>query len=256
MNLGTQQNFDFTIGVISALPVEVSSLAASLLNSQNINLNGKKAWKGRLGISNVLILPGGIGPKKAADAAHTLISKGVSAILCSGAAGALDPKLQTGDLVIADWVMDAKDSNSKSECDSNWNTEAKHKAEQGDFCITNGGVISVDTPVFTPEEKSVLRKTSGGSAVDMESATVRRLARGMPFLSVRVITDDAQTTLPNFHEGWSHPVRTMKDGASFLARAGSMWRALRVLQKFLVPLLTDFSPTMVNQSERKKFLSP
>ena len=185
VNLGTQQNFDFTIGVISAFSSEVSSLAASLLDSQIINLNGSKAWEGHLGISNVLILPGGMGPQKAADAAHTLISRGVSAILCSGTAGALDPDLQVGDLVIADWVMDAKDRNSKFECDSNWNTEAKRKAEQDDFCIANGGVISVDTPVFTPKEKGVLRKDSGGSVVDMESATVRRLASGIPFLSVR-----------------------------------------------------------------------
>ncbi len=247
MNLGTQQNFDFTIGVISAFSLEVSSLAASLLDPQIIDLNGRKAWEGHLGISNVLILPGGMGPQKAADAAHTLISKGVSAILCSGTAGALDPNLQMGDLVIADWVMDAKDINSKFECDSNWNTEAKRKAEQDDFRIANGGVISVDTPVFTPKEKGVLRKDSGGSAVDMESATVRRLASGIPFLSVRVITDDAHTVLPNFHKGWNHPLRTMKDGASFLVRIVSMRRSLRILQKFLTLLLTDFSPTSVNQ---------
>ena len=230
--------------MISAFRAEVSSLAGSLIDPRSIDLRGQSAWKGRLGTSHVLIVPGGMGPEKAADAARALMTRGVSAVLCTGAAGALDPDLQVGDLILAEWVVEAKGEAGKSVCDPVWHTEAKRKAEQGGFRVT-----SVDEPASSPGEKDTLRKASGASAVDMESAAVGGLVRGMPYLSVRVITDDAHTTLPDFRKGWKHPVRTLTHGAGFLTRAGSMRRALQTLQKFLAHLLADFAPPIADRKE-------
>lgn len=249
VNPEAHRNAEFIVGVISAFRAEVSSLAGSLIDPRSIDLRGQSAWKGRLGTSHVLIVPGGMGPEKAADAARALMTRGVSAVLCTGAAGALDPDLQVGDLILAEWVVEAKGEAGKSVCDPVWHTEAKRKAEQGGFRVTSGGVISVDEPASSPGEKDTLRKASGASAVDMESAAVGGLVRGMPYLSVRVITDDAHTTLPDFRKGWKHPVRTLTHGAGFLTRAGSMRRALQTLQKFLAHLLADFAPPIADRKE-------
>ncbi len=249
MNPEAHQDAESIVGVISAFRAEVSSLAGSLIDPRSVALSGRSAWEGRLGTSRVLIVPGGMGPGKAADAARALMTKGVSAVLCTGAAGALDPALQVGDLVLAEWVMEAKREAGKSVCDPIWGAEAKRKAEQGGFRATSGGVISVNEPASSPGEKDALRKASGGSAVDMESAAVGGLVRGMPYLSVRVITDDAHTTLPDFRRGWKHPVRTLTDGAGFLTRAGVMRRALQTLQEFLARLLADSSPAIADRKE-------
>ena len=153
VNPEAHRNAEFIVGVISAFRAEVSSLAGSLIDPRSIDLRGQSAWKGRLGTSHVLIVPGGMGPEKAADAARTLMTRGVSAVLCTGAAGALDPDLQVGDLILAEWVMEAKGEAGKSVCDPVWHTEAKRKAEQGGFRVTSGGVISIDEPASSPGEK-------------------------------------------------------------------------------------------------------
>lgn len=50
----------------------------------------------------------------------------------------------------------------------------------------------------TPEGKAALRRQTGCQAVDMESATIRRVChgRGIPSATIRVISDDANEALP------------------------------------------------------------
>ena len=74
---------------------------------------------------------------------------------------------------------------------------------------------------------------TGALAVDLESAAAAEAAGGVPFLAIRVITDDSRTALPDFRSGWKKPARLLKDGAGFVGRIASMRRALRTHQAFL-----------------------
>jgi adenosylhomocysteine nucleosidase len=195
-------------------------------------------WSGNLGNARLLICAGGMGPEKASQCTRALLQEGVSALLCVGAAGALDESLKVGDLVIAEWVLLAEGNQAPIPCDATWIERARDLADRKGFSVASGGLVSVSRPVSSPEDKARLARETNALAVDMESAAAAQAA-GVPFSSLRVITDDARTALPDFRAGWKNPGRLLAQGAGFLARAGSMRRALHRLQDFASHLARD-----------------
>jgi nucleoside phosphorylase len=100
-----------------------------------------------------------------------------SRAIFAGFAGGLRPDLGVGDLVWASEVVGADGRRYRSN------------EPRG-----NGVLISSDRPVCTPAEKRAV----DGDAVDMESAAFAEWCeeRAIPWSCVRVISDDANTTLP------------------------------------------------------------
>jgi hypothetical protein len=101
-------------------------------------------------------------------------------LLSAGVAGALDPALRTGDIVI-------------------------HGEAAVVSCLLHalpnaivGEVTGSDTIVANPNQKTDLARRTGAIAVDMESHVAERLAkrRDLPFGVVRVISDTADRGLP------------------------------------------------------------
>ena len=233
------------IGILSAFRSEVSSLAGRLDLPRKMIVGGRKAWYGSLGDSRLLICAGGMGPDNASAATQALLEEGVSTLLCVGAAGGLDETLNVGDLVIAEWVLSHHGSQRPIPCDATWLGRARRIANQQGFRAATGGVVSVSRPVTSPQDKARLARETNALAVDMESAAAAQAA-GVPFFSLRVITDDARTALPDFREGWRNPGRLLAQGTGFLARANSLRHALNRLQDFVhllvrdTPLLGDF----------------
>jgi adenosylhomocysteine nucleosidase len=101
--------------------------------------------------------------------------RNVDGIISTGLCGALDPALQVGDVVVSD--------------DTPVETQAA--------CV-RGTVHSIDRVAVTAAEKHTLRNATGAIAVDMESASIRRIAEqwGLPFLCMRAVSDRAGDTLP------------------------------------------------------------
>ncbi len=224
------------VGIISAFRAEVSTLAGNLDSPGKIVIGGRRAWQGKLGNRGIIVLAGGIGRERSSAASRALLDRGVSAILCVGAAGALDGRLQVGDIVIAEWVDSADEPASRRSCDPGMAAGAKRLAAERGFRTFAGGLFSAAQPATTPGEKARLWTATGALAVDLESAAAAAAADaagGVPFLAVRVITDDSRTPLPDFRAGWKDPARLLKDGVGFLGRTPSMRRALRTHQEFL-----------------------
>ncbi|HJM41883.1 MAG: hypothetical protein QGF68_03660 [Nitrospinota bacterium] len=233
------------IGILSAFRMEVSALARGLTSPGKILIGGKRAWRGRLGHLGVIVLPGGMGGEKTSASSRALLDRGVSAILCVGSAGALDDRLQVGDIVIAEWVVSAGDPASRKSCDPGMADRAKRLAGERGFGTFAGGLAGAAQPATTPGEKARLWTATGALAVDLESAAAAAAAEaagGVPFLAVRVITDDSRTALPDFRSGWKKPARLLKDGAGFVGRIAAMRRALRAHQEFLRLFLSRFPP--------------
>lgn len=101
-------------------------------------------------------------------------------ILSSGVAGALDPSLKPGDLVIdGDPAL----------------VERLHRILPGAIV---GPVIGQDIILATREQKRVLNTFAGALAVDMESHVAARVAsrRRRPFAVLRAISDGVDEALP------------------------------------------------------------
>ncbi len=129
---------------------------------------------------NAVAVAGGMGAEPARRATEAVIALYTPEIVYSvGFAGALDPNLKVGDIVVPQRVLDARDCSSVD-------TGAGH-----------GTLISFGS-VVTPEQKKKLADWFSACAVDMEAAFVARAAdaRRIKFAAVKSISDDSRFALP------------------------------------------------------------
>jgi adenosylhomocysteine nucleosidase len=107
-----------------------------------------------------------------------LAMKPVTALLSAGLAGACDPSLRVGDIVHAGVVVDMQSG------------EQYNDASLTQILVSSPSIASV-------AEKRRLYESYRASAVDMEAATVARLARAhnLSFRAIKAISDDASFEL-------------------------------------------------------------
>jgi adenosylhomocysteine nucleosidase len=121
----------------------------------------------------------GMGSARATLAVQAAIAmKPVTALFSVGLAGACDPSLRIGDIIRAGVVVDTQSGERYS------NSQFKQ--------------VLVSTPAIASiKEKQRLYESYRASAVDMEAATVARLAQAcnLPFQAIKAISDDASFEL-------------------------------------------------------------
>ncbi len=127
-----------------------------------------------------VVVCGGIGAEAARRAAEATIEMySPDVIYSAGFAGALDPKLKVGDVLLPRRLVNAGDGSS-------------FEMEIG------GGVLVSFGAVAGKDQKKKLRESFSADAVDMEAAAVARAAqlRGVRFGVVKVISDEFDFELP------------------------------------------------------------
>ncbi len=162
------------------------------------------------------------------------IAQGATGLISFGIAGALHPDLRTGDVVVAQTVIDeagvgiaahaewvralyhttippslpgvTRQSKSPSApgtqelgspgLDATRRPGDDEKKGQGRLVV--GAILGLDRLVSSPHDKVAAFARSEAWAVDMESHHVARAAasRSLPFIAVRAISDQANETLP------------------------------------------------------------
>ena len=153
-------------------------------------------WKGSRNACEVAVLQMGMGPESATRSlawASERVSPRV--VLATGCAGALAVGLRPGELVIAEEVCTRGLSWPTS---AEW-TERCSRASRGLRRKAHRGRLLASFSMLTSaEEKKRAGTDSGALAVAMEDGAVAEwaLARGVEFVSVRVILDPVEMAIP------------------------------------------------------------
>jgi adenosylhomocysteine nucleosidase len=121
----------------------------------------------------------GMGPARATLAVQeAIVMKPVTTLLSVGLAGACDPSLKIGDIVRAGVVIDTQSG------------ERYSNSQFEQVLVSAPAIASI-------KEKRRLYESYRAGAVDMEAATVARIAQAhnLPFQAIKAISDDASFEL-------------------------------------------------------------
>ena len=116
-------------------------------------------------------------------------------LIMAGVAGALDPSLKVGDIIVDDFPAGAEGSRPAR--------------------LRQGTIHTSQTIVGTPAQKAELWAQTHALAADMENARVREWAAalGIPFVAVRAISDAAHEALDPAVLGFIDPFGNVKPAA-------------------------------------------
>jgi uridine phosphorylase len=126
-------------------------------------------------------------------AKHLPDLQGVQVILLCGVAGALDPGLRVGDVVLDAQTQVLRYAKELDLSSTHW---ALGSTSEPAF-IRRGLIHTADQIIATPRQKSELFRSTSALAVDMEQAIVHKFAEPfhVPVMGLRAISDTADQTL-------------------------------------------------------------
>ncbi len=179
------------IGFVAALSIEVGFLLDRLGKVRKYAGPGHTIIEGEAAGKVVALVVTGPGRAAARSGARLLLDGHRPRWLVSaGFAGALDPALARYDIVMAREVLDREGQR--------FAIDVEVSAEGDRPRVRSGRLLTVDQIVRTAAEKAELRREFGADLVDMETSAVAALcsARSVRFLSIRVISDEAEVDLP------------------------------------------------------------
>jgi adenosylhomocysteine nucleosidase len=159
------------IAVIAALPREVKILTALAKPDENLKRQGIWLWRCHGGV----VVAAGMGAERATLAVQAAIQAGnVSTLISAGLAGSCSPDWIAGKTTVVGTVVDAM-TGERFRCDG-----YGHK------------VLATASEIASIAEKRRLLDTYGAYLVDMEAATVARLAQahGLKFRAIKGVSDD------------------------------------------------------------------
>ncbi len=136
----------------------------------------------------------GIGPKKASGSARTVFKQArPGLVIIVGAAGALDPALHVGDVVVVDRIV-RQNTKLVYSCDADLREKARELLQQAGNKVHTGSCLTGKKFVHLQKDKNVLFQTAGCCCVDMESAAIAGVCddAGIPFMNIRIISDTAR----------------------------------------------------------------
>ena len=158
----------------------------------------------------------GIGPRQSGQTMAEALVKGKrppDGVLMLGVAGAVDPAMETGEIILAEsYALDAdKDPAKAIRPDPEMMELAEAAAAEARMPVSHSSSLTVDHLITEGWERQQLRLEHGVGSVNMEDHAVAAAAEnaGVPFLSVRVILDMAHQTLPGYLPGLSRSRHAM-----------------------------------------------
>ena len=189
------------VAIVTAIPEEFEAIAKFVSEGRRVRTPQDRRGfllKGKMAGTNVLLAMTGDGAVRASASVSFLLGEfSVSLLVGAGAAGALDPSLRAGEIVVAERLVD-----EEGEAPS---PDAGLLARAVALGAKPATIVSVARPITSSKEK---RETavrfgipdSSSAVVDMESSAWARASAswGVPFLALRAVSDSFEEELPAF----------------------------------------------------------
>jgi nucleoside phosphorylase len=189
-----------TIGLIAAMPQESEALLRCIKEWKHAALGPFRGYRFQLMDRNCLLVTSGMGLRRAMDAARTLLARSNPHLLISfGIAGAVNPDLQIGDVVVAgntcllDRGLPGQVWSLATLSEAAWNAAAQ-------VLQPDGARLFAGTAITTRGSQVVFRqlKEMPYPVLEMETAGIAQTAveMGIPLVSIRSISDGPQSPIP------------------------------------------------------------
>lgn len=207
--------------VVTAAEIEFKNVV-KLLTGALTQLELKlKVCRGRFAGLAVTVLQTEIGAAKFADRLRDHLSIfEYDALLLIGLAGALDPALRAGEVVIYDRCLDGRGAEARLHNGSRENPSARDEiasiscdaaltqelfevlTKQGLRCVRGAGAL-VERIIIDAQTKLALGRQLRAAAADMETYLVLAVVAEyqLPCAVLRIVLDEAASDLPDFNAG-------------------------------------------------------
>jgi len=196
------------IAIMGAMPEEIEPLLGRVENVKKVEYANNSYYEATYQGKELVIAYSKIGKVFSSLTASTLIEKfGCSTLLFSGVAGAINPELHIGDLIIADKLAQhdlditvfghphgyVPEGAVFVESDSALRELAKKVATKNGLKLIEGTIATGDQFVASNERKEFILSTFQADAIEMEGASVAVVcdALNVPFFILRAISDTA-----------------------------------------------------------------
>jgi len=196
------------IAIMGAMPEEIEPLLKKVENVKKIEYANNSYYEATYKGHDLVIAYSKIGKVFSSLTASTLIEKfACSKLLFSGVAGAINPELKIGDLIIADKLCQhdlditvfghphgfVPEGAVYVETDAELREIAKKVASKNELSLIEGTIATGDQFVASSERKAFIESTFKADALEMEGASVAVVcdALNVPFFILRAISDTA-----------------------------------------------------------------
>ena len=206
----------------------------------------------------------GVGKEKALAAAASLLNDGAkpSLVLSIGFSGALSDYLSVGDLVLARRLL-STDGSPPLTIDLRLFQQAENAILENAIPYVRRDTLTTGQLVRTRSEREKLAKEFNAQAVSLEDYWICRAASqaGVPFVSVRAISDTTSQELPPYVEEimlQREARRGMLVILNSLARPGRLPKLMSLAKgaKKAQKSLETFTKTFVDQAIRREAPRP
>ena len=196
------------LAIMGAMEEEIEPLLAHFENVNIVEFANNKYYEVNHNGLDIVIAYSKIGKVFASLTANTMIQKfGCDTLLFSGVAGAINPELKIGDLIIADKLCQhdlditafghangfVPGGSVFVETSKELREVAIEVAKENDIKVIEGTIATGDQFVHSVERKEFIENTFKADALEMEGASVAVIcdALDIPFFILRAISDSA-----------------------------------------------------------------
>jgi len=196
------------IAIMGAMPEEVAPILEHLDDVQEVNYAKNKYYKAKYKNIDVVVAYSKIGKVFSTLTATTMLELfACDVLLFTGVAGAVNPDLKIGDLVVANKLAQhdlditifghphgyVPEGSVYVEADRDLIALSKMVASEMGVKVKEGIIATGDQFIASEERKNFIAKTFQADALEMEGASVAVVcdALGVPFFILRSISDSA-----------------------------------------------------------------